>query len=432
MSLDDIPDELLDPDRVDEFTEHVRRGDALPAATPPSPPDTGRMAGLVSASTIRPERARWVDDGRIPIGALSLVAGEPGLGKSIYACAELAARVSRGQARGDLDGPAAVIVASAEDSPAYTLAPRLIAAGADLDRVHFVRVTEDGAPGTLSLPSDSDALWQLAKSVRAAVVVVDPVAAHLDGAVDSHRDASTRKALAPLATMGDELGCAVLGVVHVNKNEARSLFLRVGGSLAFYAAARSVLLIARDPAAADEHSTARVLVHGKCNVGPPAVTRRFTVEARTITAAGDTFETGGITWGGDAPDVTPSTALAGAEDDDDRSERTEAEDWLKELLDEQGEVEAAEAKRAARKAGIAERTLDRARRRLGAKTHRRGFGKGAVYVWSMPEFHDSQSPMLANDDHVGHARQSPEHGNHGGHAGDHAHSVTESSGGDGR
>lgn len=344
-----------------------------------------RSATLVAASSIRPERARWVDDGRIPIGSLSLVAGEPGLGKSIYACAELAARVSRGQAGGDMSGPADVIIASAEDAASYTLVPRLIAAGADLTRVHIVRVTDDGAPGTLSLPSDVDDLWRLASSVSAAVVVVDPVAAHLDGGVDSHRDASTRQALAPLATMADDLSCAVLGVVHTNKSEARSLFLRVGGSLAFYAAARSVLLVARDPEDADDQSPRRVLVHGKCNVGPLAIARRLTVEGRDITVAGETYTTAGIAWGGDAPDVTSSTALAGGEDDDQRSERTEAEDWLRELLDAEGEIDAGEAIVAARKAGIAERTLKRARSKLGAVTRRRGFGKGAVYVWTMPD-----------------------------------------------
>lgn len=387
-----------------------------------------RTVTLVTASDVQPERARWVDDGRIPLGSLSLAAGEPGLGKSMFACGELAARVSRGQAGGDLDGPGHVVIASAEDSRSHTLRPRLMAAGADLELVHFVRVTEDDTPGTLSLPSDVDQLWALAKDVDAKLVIVDPVAAHLDGAVDSHRDASTRKALAPLATMADELGCAVLGVVHVNKSDARSLFLRVGGSLAFFAAARSVMLVARDPADPDEHSASRVLVHGKCNVGPLAVARRFTVESRTVASHGELFATAGITWAGDAPDVTPSSALAGPVDEDERSERTEAEQWLRELLDELGEVEAAEAKQAGRKAGIAERTLERARRKIGAVSRRRGFGKGAKYVWTMPDADDKQSPGEADEPHARHVNHSPETGEHGDHDGEHVSDATDSNG----
>ena len=102
-------------------------------------------------------------------------------------------------------------------------------------------------------------------------------------------------------------------------------------------------------------------------------------------------------------------------DQDDRSERHQAADWLVAYLtDLGGEAAAKDVKNAARAAGFAERTLDRARKRASVTTGRNGFGKGAVYVWRIDP---SCTP------HARHARQDSEAGMHGDRGGEHDDSA---------
>ena len=126
---------------------------------------------LLAASTIRPEEVEWYYEGRVPLGSLTLLVGQAGLGKTMFAC-ELSARGSRGQ----LGSPAAaVIFATAEDSLAHTLVPRLTAAGADLARVRFMKIVDDGLEG-LTLPEDIDKLQDAVETTGAKLIVLDPEA----------------------------------------------------------------------------------------------------------------------------------------------------------------------------------------------------------------------------------------------------------------
>src|SRR5680860_22291 len=145
---------------------------------------TGDGEGRITyrrASDIQAKPIRWLWPGRIARGKVSMLAGNPGLGKSqITAC--LAAIVSTGGTwpvdrtrceRGS------VVILSAEDDPADTIRPRLEAAGADLSRVMIlnciVRRT-DGSGRALSLKSDMDRLGAtLAEIDDVALVVIDPI-----------------------------------------------------------------------------------------------------------------------------------------------------------------------------------------------------------------------------------------------------------------
>ena len=149
-------------------------------------------------STIERERVTWLDDGRIAMASLNLLAGEPGLGKSLYSTL-VAAEVTRAGRN--------VLMLSAEDSPGATIRPRLEALGADLDRVHLVQLCdEDGVEEGLSLPDDIAELDRLTGELEPALIVVDPVMAYLGASVDAHRDAPTRRALAPLARLARDRG----------------------------------------------------------------------------------------------------------------------------------------------------------------------------------------------------------------------------------
>ena len=230
---------------ITELIEEARK--TLDIIGDDSVASVGRRVELQAAADIEPARITWMWAGRLPAGELALVAGEPGVGKGTIT-AWLAARTSQGDLPGDLHGtPRAVILASAEDDPRHTVVPRLLAAGADLTRVRIVRVTEDGLTGALTLPDDVAAIRAGVEAEEAALVVIDPVGAHLGAGVDSHRDASVRRALAPLSLLAQETGAVVLAVTHLRGSSAASVSARVMGSVAFTAAARNVLLVGEAP-----------------------------------------------------------------------------------------------------------------------------------------------------------------------------------------
>ena len=286
-----------------------------------------KRAGLVrrAADTIRPEEVEWYFEGWVPLGSLTLLVGPAGLGKTTLAC-ELAARGTRGQ----LGNPAAsVIFATAEDSLAHTLVPRLTAAGADLARVEFVSIRgDDGFETGLTLPEDNAALQDAVQETGAKLIILDPVVGHLSGNIDSHKDHSVRRALAPLARLAEETGAAILGIGHLNKSPSTDVLTRIGGSVAFGAAARSALLLHEDPKA-PEGSPDRLLVHAKSNLGPLALPLRLKIETRTITSEGREIGASKIEWMGEDLTATASKVLAGRQEP---SRLDEATDFLRDVL----------------------------------------------------------------------------------------------------
>lgn len=173
------------------------------------PANTNGLAPLGEIRTVRGSdvtlRApRFIDSAEMILRrSITVAVGGAGLGKTLFALGTCEAITA-----GRMGDPAAVLISSQEDDPEAVLAPRLVAAGADLELVHFVK--------GLSLPSQVPALSARARTLGAVMVVIDPIASHLDPSIDSHRDAATRAALAPLAEMATELDLAVLVVAHPN------------------------------------------------------------------------------------------------------------------------------------------------------------------------------------------------------------------------
>jgi hypothetical protein len=266
----------------------------------PKSPDASRagVVRLTPASEIRPERVRWLWKGRIALRSLAVIAGEPGLGKSLLTNALLPALVTRGRLEGELHGhPRDVLVASAEDDWGSVVVPRLMAQGADLERVF--RLDMEHAAETLTLP---DHVSQLAGAVHEhrragrpiALVVLDPIGAFLSAATDTHKDAQVRRALAPLAQLAIDADLVVAVVAHLTKDGSQRLLQRVSGAGAFGAAPRSVLGFARDPNdPRGEQGLERVIVHAKSNWGRYAPTLAARVESRDVEiGCDDTTEQG--------------------------------------------------------------------------------------------------------------------------------------------
>jgi hypothetical protein len=344
---------------------------------------------LVKASSIRMSRPEWIDEGRIPIAGVTLLAGREGHGKTAFVC-HLAARITRGQLRGSRHGiPSDVVYLGVEDARDFILVPRLTAAGADLDRVHFLEMSAGSAFAICDHVVKLSRLLDGLEDV--ALVVVDPLDSHLGERVDSHRKAEVQRAIGMLAVLAQEHSCAVLGIAHLNKGDGRDLLTRVVGSVGFTTAVRSVIGIGEHP---DEQRD-RVAVLAKTNVTDqarvPAV--RFRIEGTTVAApdGGDPIDTAQVVILGEEYGVDPHSIVSGLGSDE-RTERDAAIDWLRDLLS--GEtMDCGEVLRLAKDAGISRATLYRAKDRIKELVVTRDdTRRGRPSTWSLPSIALVSSP----------------------------------------
>jgi hypothetical protein len=310
------------------FTPEQRaKLEALVAGEKPA----GRVVTLTAASDIHSERARWLWRDRFPLRGLAVAAGEKGLGKSLLTNAHTVAAITRGTLDGELFGTAAdVLIVSAEDDWRSIIKPRLIAHGADLDRVHRVEVHDANGASILTLPDDVAALEARIVELRAAgrvvaMLVVDPVGAFIPEGTNTNGDAPVRRILAPLAALADRQDVAVVAVMHLNKDESKRLLQRVSGAGAFVNAARSVLAMVRDPDDPDgEQGTRRLIVHVATNWGHYAPTLASHVEAREVdTDDGDRTEIGYLIVDGESS-ATVDDVQRARDDNDDPADTEEA------------------------------------------------------------------------------------------------------------
>lgn len=345
-------------------------------------------ASTVTLATVQPERVSWLWPGRLPAGKLVILDGDPAVGKSTLAV-DVSAHVSTGSRWPDgTPCPAGdVLILSAEDGLADTIRPRLDAAAGDPARVHALTgVTYDDGGITRERPISlaDDALIAAAITRhQATLVVVDVLMAYLPTKVDSHRDQDVRGVLARIGALAESTGATVLLLRHLNKAGGGSPLYRGGGSIGIVGAARAGFLAAGDPD--DDTGVRRVLASIKQNLAPepPALAYRLTADPILGVAR--------VEWLGESG-ATAATLLARQDNDEERSERDEAAEWLIAYLDHHGgEAPAAEVKKAARGVDLAERTLHRARQRAGVTVDRSGFP--AKSVWRL----DTVAPPVAPD-----------------------------------
>ncbi len=331
----------------------------------------------ISLSDVKPEHVSWLWPGRLPAGKLVVLDGDPAVGKSTLAV-DLGARVSVGATWPDgTDCPTGdVLILSAEDGLADTIRPRLDAAGGDPARVHALTdiryLDDDGQtrtrPATLA---DAKLIEQTVRRYGVRLVIIDVLMAYLPGKVDSHRDQDIRSVLSGLAAMAEATGCCILLLRHLNKATGGNPLYRGGGSIGIIGAARAAFLAAVDP----DDDSRRVLACTKSNLAgePDALAFRLT------DSAGDGCAR--VVWEGAS---THSAAdLLGHRDDEERTERDEAADWLRSYLDDHGgQAARKDVLRDARVAGFKEATVKRAKDKAQVGHESSGFPRQTV--WTSP------------------------------------------------
>jgi hypothetical protein len=348
-----------------------------------SPRDSGPALALVRLDSVPAEPVTWLWPGRIPRGKLTVIVGDPGLAKS-FLTLDLASRVTRGF--GWPDGGTApagpVVLLTAEDGLADTVRPRVDVMGGDAARVAVLTGIRRAGAGDGTPPSPFDLARDLAhleaavRETRAVLVIVDPLSAYL-GATDSHNNAEVRGLLAPLAALAERTTVAIVAVMHFGKNTERRALLRALGSVGLVAAPRAVFAVAPD---ADDDAR-RLLLCVKMNVAPHPPGLAYRLEP---TRHPDGFEVARVAWDAEPVTMTADDALAAPGHPGDRAERLEADELLADLLRD-GERPAAEVFKAARANGIPDRTLKRAKARLGVRTRHEGQpGQKGAWYWSLP------------------------------------------------
>jgi hypothetical protein len=262
--------ELLGEPVVAVLKRWLGLANAVPAQPQSSTPSwsTDAVLSVRSVADIEEKPMHWLWPNRIARGKLHMVAGEPGLSKSVLTCA-LAGIVSSGGVW-PLDGTRCesgdVLMLNVEDDPADTIRPRLRAAGADLARVALIEAVHaaDGKQRGMTL-ADVDLLERYLQQQpgRFVLLTCDPIGA-LMADRDTHRDSDVRSLLAPLAALAMRHELAVLLVAHLNKSAGVQALHRIVGSIGFAAAVRMVYFLARD----HDNDARLLLVPGKANLAP--------------------------------------------------------------------------------------------------------------------------------------------------------------------
>jgi hypothetical protein len=341
----------------------------------------GSTVNIVNAASIRPEPINWQWGGWLAGGKLHILAGAPGTGKTTLALAFAAAISTGGQWPDGSTAPVGdVLIWSGEDDPVDSLVPRLIAAGADRHRVHFIQGVTDanGAPRPFDPAGDMPLLFKAAKEIPSVrLLVVDPVVSAVAG--DSHKNAEVRRGLQPLVDLARDIGAAVLGISHFSKGTAgRDPTERVTGSLAFGALARVVLCTCRGLEGAP-----RRLVRAKSNIGPDG--GGFEYNFFQTALPGHPGVVGqAVGWGG--PLEGTAGALLGeaegtAEEAEECSALEEAKRFVATLLA-NGPMAAANVKAHATEAGLAWKTITRAKTALRIDSKKSGMA--GPWMWELP------------------------------------------------
>jgi len=306
----------------------------------PSKPETVK---IIRMSDVELTPVEWLWKPYLPFGKLSVLQGNPGEGKTYFAM-HLAAACTNGKLLPNMESmePFNVIYQTAEDGLGDTVKPRLIEAGADLDRELVIDDSE------VQLTLSDERIEKAIVENNARLVIIDPIQAYLGADVDMNRANEVRPIFMRLGQVAQRTGCAILLIGHLNKAAGMQSLQRGLGSIDIAAAVRSVMFIGKlkhDP-------TMRILTHEKSSLAPPGASLAFSL--------GDES---GFRWVGEY-DITADEMLSGIEPQ--RETKTQqAKDLICTLLAGGKQVLSEDIDKAALERGIPGRTVRDAKRELG-------------------------------------------------------------------
>jgi putative DNA primase/helicase len=321
------------------------------------------------ASTFSMRGIRWFWPGRFALGKLGLIGGLPDKGKGLIS-ADMIANTTRGGQWPCNEGTAPagnVIWFTAEDDIEDTVIPRLVAADADLTKVHIIGMAAnpDGSPRMFNLATDLPLLQQKIEEIGDVVlVIIDPVSARL----------------------AEDKRIALIGIMHFNKKaDVTNAMLRIADSLAYVAAARHVYVVVDDA----ENDKARLFVKAKNNLAPDKHALRFMVGVRKVgydQELESEIWAPHVLWDSEHVEVTATQAMeAEAAGGASKGAKQEAEEFLRSKLAHgpvlQSEIEEEAKANCISVAGA----LRRAKKELGIKARKETGKVDGGWLWELPK-----------------------------------------------
>jgi len=340
-------------------------GEIVINRTPRTPKPPEGVIHYMRATDVPIETLQWIWEPYIPLGKLVMLDGDPGVGKSSL-CAWLAGAISTGRGMPDTPDqtrePANVLMLSAEDGIGDTIIPRLKKMEADLERVF---VSDDG------ITLNARGLTKLEKTIaflHPKLVFIDPIVFYMGADMDMNRANEVRGMTGRLSMMAGHYGCTIIPVRHLRKQASTTAIYRGQGTIDFVGAARSVLLLER------RAGGKTVMDHIKTNAGRKGETLSYTISDDGV------FYWGPIVREGDSKIVRESKATV----------RELAVKVIRETLKD-GPRPYNDVLKAALKAGLGERTIERAKIGLATSTK-----NGKEWTWELTPEAQAQGEKDAN------------------------------------
>ena len=302
---------------------------------------------LIKMSDVESEEIEWLWYPFIPYGKLTIIQGDPGDGKTTLVL-NIAAMLSKGMGFDEnMPGsePMKIIYQTAEDGLADTVKPRLEMSGADCEKILVIDESDK------SLSMIDERLEEAILTTGARLLILDPIQAYLGNAMDMNRANEAREMTKRLGALAEKTKCAIVLIGHMNKNAGNKAAYRGIGSIDFFAAARSVLLVGR----VEGEENIRAVVQIKNNLAPFGHAKAFELSED------------GFRWLGDY-EITVDEILGGIAPKANKFEQ--AKSLLRELLDEHNIIQSNEVMRIAGEHGISRRTMENAKKELGIRAKR--------------------------------------------------------------
>jgi hypothetical protein len=377
------PDELELRREAEEFLREFLDGKVEPPVAVNAKRSSSRRRRTVARRALRDvpiERVELIPGTPIPIGTTTSIVGIGGLGKSALALA---------YGKQVTDAGDAVLVITYEDAAGAVIRPRFEALGGDVDKLFVLSV--DPLDGDVTFPTDLPEIDRHLRETGAKLLIIDPVSASIDLKLDTHRDQDVRSVLGQMAKLAERERLANLLIGHLNKAPGSDPYLRVGGSGAFYNAARLMLTVTPDPADPD---WLRIVAAHKANYGAVPQPERWRVVVKTIEAPAGPIDVMTLEFVEVAEDVRREDVLASPPSPEKRSQAEAL--ILAELA--QGRRLSAEVKAAGASADISTATMKRAAVELEVVVEEEATASGRVTYWSLPEGAGGQVSSLTPDD----------------------------------
>jgi putative DNA primase/helicase len=359
----------------------------LEAHLPELPPELKPPAfGLrvIRSSEVEPELIEWLWKDRIPLSKLTLFSGNPDVGKSLVSL-DVAARLSCGKDFPDGAnslGECDILILASEDDPADTIVPRLMAAGADLDRIHLLTSTSTtDSERSFALDSDIGLLREhLTQNPDIRLVIIDPISNYL-GRAEINKEQELRRVLTPLVNLARDANCAVLTIAHFNKQIGADAIHKTGGAVGLVGIQRMGWAFTKSP----DDPDLRLMLRIKGNISTVSKGLSYRTSTKTVTIQGQQTTLPVVEWLG-ATSETADGVLAISANPEEKSAR-QVTAWLREFLPirSSGKKLARDVYQMAESKGFSNATVRRATQQLNVERWQEQGSNGQnCWFWALP------------------------------------------------